>query len=68
MCIEIVGSSEIWYVWEDYQGICHKCSGDGSLATTDRAAYYPEQFPYELKKCPSCDGTKIDRNILRQTV
>lgn len=38
------------------QGGCDRCSGDGKLATTNRAAYYPEKYPDELETCPDCGG------------
>ncbi len=63
--IEIVGSSQVWYDWEDLHGICHQCSGDGVLALTDRASYYPELYPKELSICHVCDGSAKQREEMR---
>jgi len=35
---------------------CPECSGDGTLATTDRACYHPEEHPDELETCGICNG------------
>lgn len=53
----IVGDSSAWYRWEEENGYCHRCSGDGNLAITERAAYYPDKYREELKDCPDCNGT-----------
>jgi len=54
---EIVGTSQVWHDWEDANGICSMCSGTGELATTDRAAYAPEEHPEEIVTCNDCNGT-----------
>lgn len=64
---EVVGTSEVWHILEERKGTCHLCSGMGDLAITNRAAYYPEQYPDELSPCPSCGGTGVDRETQRQT-
>ena len=64
---EIVGTSEIWFLHEEMSGTCHRCSGDGDLATTDRAAYYPDEYKHELRACPSCGGCGVNRSVQRQT-
>lgn len=60
----VVGTSEVWEIYENKHGICHLCSGLGELATTNRASYYPEKYPDELKKCPDCDGKRHPKAIV----
>jgi surfactin synthase thioesterase subunit len=62
---EIVGSSDIWTYWENVHGWCHRCSGDGELATTDRAAYYPKKYREDLVRCYECGGTGKQRHEMR---
>jgi len=37
-------------------GVCPICDGDGELATTERAAYYPYKYPDEIEPCDNCNG------------
>ena len=41
-------------------GVCATCDGDGKLAETMEAAYYPEKYPEDLIPCPDCGGVGGD--------
>jgi len=57
----VVGHSGVRHEMMKRAGICLECSGDGTLATTDRAVYEPEKYPDELERCEHCKGTgKVD--------
>jgi hypothetical protein len=65
---EIVGSSEMWYHWENANGFCHECSGDGELALTSRAAYKPSEYRSEVTRCYICGGTGFQRREMRSWI
>lgn len=50
MVIDIVGSSKLWWDWEEANGICHECSGDGTFSSTG----YEDGI---ITECTTCRGT-----------